>query len=583
MDDQTSNSASNEEQNNLDNIESNPDDNNNDSGDANEAQNDIGDLQIKKTSDEANQDQGSTSAYSSSSSSSSNDRDHHRDRSDRGDRGDRSHRGGSDSREIEEETKVFIGGLGFEMPEEAVKEAMSRFGKVLSVELIRHKDTGKPKGFGFVVFYKKQSRLDAIAAASIEILGRICNINDALSRNASRDKHNPRSTEFDEKKLFIGGLTDDHTDPILRRYFSQFGEVKDIQLMTHRDTGRPRGFGFVRFCDLDAVEKVLSMQGQHNINGQNVDVKRASPKQSDDRSRGGYDGGRGGGGYDGGYGRQDHYGGGDRYGGGGGGDRYGGDRYGGDRYGGGGGGDRYGGDRYGGDRYGSAGGHRGGYDRDDRYGGGRGRDDRYGGGGRDSYGGRGGYSGGNDRYGGGSSGYRDTYNNNRGGGSLGGGSGGGYSGGYSGGSSTQNPNVNVNVPVQPQLGDTQALLGVLAESGLLSQLQGQQSQQPSNAVLGQTLNVLQSVIGSAGGLQPQQSQPQQQHQQQFQQPQVSQDSYGGGNTNSNMMDPFASMRGSISNTHPQQQPQQQQNQSSSGYYKERGSHTRDQRGYHPYR
>lgn len=98
-------------------------------------------------------------------------------------------------------------------------------------------------------------------------------------------------------KLFIGGLawhTDDNT---LRAKFEEFGQVEEAVVVKDRDTGRSRGFGFVRFAS-DA-EADTAMQNMNNVefDGRTIRVDKAS-----DRAGGG-GGGGGRGGYGGGYGR----------------------------------------------------------------------------------------------------------------------------------------------------------------------------------------------------------------------------------------------------------------------------------------
>jgi len=127
------------------------------------------------------------------------------------------------------------------------------------------------------------------------------------------------------KKLFVGGLswnTDDHG---LRMAFEQHGEVTDAKVITDRDTGRSRGFGFVTFSEeSDGTNAIEQM------NGVELDGRTLNVNEAQERSGGGGRGGRGGGG-----GRN---GGGGGYGGGGGGRNGGGGGYGG---GGGGGGNRW--------------------------------------------------------------------------------------------------------------------------------------------------------------------------------------------------------------------------------------------------
>ncbi len=129
------------------------------------------------------------------------------------------------------------------------------------------------------------------------------------------------------KKLFVGGLSWDTTDDGLREAFSRFGSVIEAKVVTDRETGRSRGFGFVGYQDpADGATAQQAMDGA-SLDGRSIRVNAAEDKPGGARTGGG---GGGGGGYGGG-------GGGGGYGGGGGGGGRGGDR--GGR--GGGGGGRY--------------------------------------------------------------------------------------------------------------------------------------------------------------------------------------------------------------------------------------------------
>ena len=120
-------------------------------------------------------------------------------------------------------------------------------------------------------------------------------------------------------KLFVGGLSWDTNDATLRAAFAACGEVTDAKVITDRETGRSRGFGFVTMSnDAGAREAVSRMDGQ-SIDSRTVKVSEAqerSPRGGGDG--GGYGGGGGGRGGDyggGGGGRGGDYGGGGGYGG----------------------------------------------------------------------------------------------------------------------------------------------------------------------------------------------------------------------------------------------------------------------------
>ena len=153
------------------------------------------------------------------------------------------------------------------------------------------------------------------------------------------------------QRIYVGNLPFSATEGEVAELFGQYGEIVSCSLPKDRETGRPRGFGFVEMEDEDAKTAISALDGK-DMGGRALRVNEAQPREQ--RSFGG-GGGGGGGGYGGGGGGG--YGGGSRGGGGGYGDRGGGDRgggYGGGYGGGGGGGrrdDRGGGSRGGGGRY----------------------------------------------------------------------------------------------------------------------------------------------------------------------------------------------------------------------------------------
>ena len=123
------------------------------------------------------------------------------------------------------------------------------------------------------------------------------------------------------KKLYVGNLSYDVDSSALEALFTPHGSVQSAQIITDRDTGRSKGFGFVEMnSDAEAQAAIAALNGQEN-GGRALTVNEAKPRE--DRPRGGggggYGGGGGGGGGRGGYGGG---GGGGRSGGGGGRSRY---------------------------------------------------------------------------------------------------------------------------------------------------------------------------------------------------------------------------------------------------------------------
>ena len=116
------------------------------------------------------------------------------------------------------------------------------------------------------------------------------------------------------KRIYCGNLSFQSTEDDVRNLFAQHGEVTNVHMVMDRETGRPRGFAFVEMATEEQAQKAIKALDGQNVQGRNLKVNEAQPRE--DRGGGGGGGGRGGyGGGGGGYGG----GGGGGYGGGGGG------------------------------------------------------------------------------------------------------------------------------------------------------------------------------------------------------------------------------------------------------------------------
>jgi cold-inducible RNA-binding protein len=99
------------------------------------------------------------------------------------------------------------------------------------------------------------------------------------------------------KKLFVGGLSWGTTDDGLHSAFSKFGEIVEAKVITDRETGRSRGFGFVTFAaDESAASAIAEMNGTE-LDGRSIKVNEAEDKgpRGGGGGGGGGRGGRGGG------------------------------------------------------------------------------------------------------------------------------------------------------------------------------------------------------------------------------------------------------------------------------------------------
>lgn len=92
-----------------------------------------------------------------------------------------------------------------------------------------------------------------------------------------------------QQNLFIGSLAYATTDDGLQAHFAQVGPVKSARVITDRDTGRSKGFGFVEMENDDDNQKAIDQLNGKDLDGRSINVSLAKPKE--DRPAGGNNGG----------------------------------------------------------------------------------------------------------------------------------------------------------------------------------------------------------------------------------------------------------------------------------------------------
>ncbi len=91
-------------------------------------------------------------------------------------------------------------------------------------------------------------------------------------------------------KLYVGNLSYDTTEDQIRTLFTQAGEVAEIALITDRDTGRPKGFGFVQMKSEEGAKEAIKRFNGFTLENRALTVNEARPRE-ERPSNGGYGGG----------------------------------------------------------------------------------------------------------------------------------------------------------------------------------------------------------------------------------------------------------------------------------------------------
>ncbi|EGI68604.1 RNA-binding protein squid [Acromyrmex echinatior] len=224
------------------------------------------------------------------------------------------------NQESQEDRKLFVGGLSWETTDKELREHFSAYGDIESINVKTDPNTGRSRGFAFIVFAKAES-LDKIMSAGDHVI--------------NNKKVDPKKAKARHGKIFVGGLSTELSDDDIKNFFSQFGTIVEVEMPFDKTKNQRKGFCFITFESEQVVNELLKTSKQ-TINGKEVDVKKATPKPDGMIGMRGGPGGRGsrgarggrgrgfgqggwgqggyGGGYSGGYGQGGYGGGYDGYG-----------------------------------------------------------------------------------------------------------------------------------------------------------------------------------------------------------------------------------------------------------------------------
>ncbi|XP_066993461.1 heterogeneous nuclear ribonucleoprotein D0 [Anabrus simplex] len=168
--------------------------------------------------------------------------------------------------------KIFVGGITPDISDLDIKNFFSQFGTVVEVQSPYDKAKNQRKGFCFITFDSKDAVYNLLKNPKQYINGKAVDLRIAVT--------NPESTwgtsanGWQGGKIFVGGLTPDITDAEIRKFFSQYGPVIEVQSPYDKAKNQRKGFCFITFASKDAVHKLLKNPVKY-INGKKVDLRMA--------------------------------------------------------------------------------------------------------------------------------------------------------------------------------------------------------------------------------------------------------------------------------------------------------------------
>jgi len=202
----------------------------------------------------------------------------------------------------EEESKtLFVGQLSWNVDNDWLKTEFEKAGEVVSARVQMDRQSGRSRGFGYVEFATAAEAQSALEKCQgMEIDGRAVKLDLSAPRQPNPTA---RAKQFGDvpgepsPTLFVGNISWNTTEDMLWEHFGQFGEVSSVRVPTDRESGKPKGFGYVEYADVESAKKGFEGASGSEIDGRYIRLDYSQPRDASGgggggRGRGGDRGGR---------------------------------------------------------------------------------------------------------------------------------------------------------------------------------------------------------------------------------------------------------------------------------------------------
>ncbi|CAN1750744.1 Polyadenylate-binding protein RBP47B' [Linum perenne] len=180
---------------------------------------------------------------------------------------------------LEEVRTLWIGDLQYWADENYLSSCFSHTGELISVKIIRNKLTGQPEGYGFVEFVSHQAAeriLQTYNGTQMPGTELTFRLNWASFGTGER-----RPDAGPEHSIFVGDLAPDVTDLLLQETFrTQYMTVRGAKVVTDPNTGRSKGYGFVKFGDENERNRAMSEMNGVYCSTRPMRISAATPKKT---------------------------------------------------------------------------------------------------------------------------------------------------------------------------------------------------------------------------------------------------------------------------------------------------------------
>ncbi|XBH92603.1 hypothetical protein VPH35_083693 [Triticum aestivum] len=179
----------------------------------------------------------------------------------------------------EENKTIWVGDLHYWMDENYLHTCFGYTGEVVAIKVIRNKQTGQSEGYGFVEFYSHAAAekvLDGFAGHIMPNTDQPFRINWASFSMGDR-----RSDIASDHSIFVGDLASDVNDTaLLETFSSRYSSVKGAKVVIDANTGRSKGYGFVRFGDDSEKTNAMTEMNGVYCSTRPMRIGPATPRKS---------------------------------------------------------------------------------------------------------------------------------------------------------------------------------------------------------------------------------------------------------------------------------------------------------------
>ncbi|MCL7047599.1 hypothetical protein MKW94_017245 [Papaver nudicaule] len=200
--------------------------------------------------------------------------------------------------------KLFVHGLGWETNSDKLREIFSVYGELEDCNIVVDKNTGKSKGYGFILFKHRKSASKALKEPQKKIENRMtaCQlassgpVNIPSQQQHQHQQHQHQQQQFQQmnkknggnpgvpsqqtqemlqRKIYVANVHPEINGEKLHSFFSKFGEIEEGPLGFDKNTGKPKGFALFIYKTLEGAKKALE-EPSKNFDGHVLHVQKAT-------------------------------------------------------------------------------------------------------------------------------------------------------------------------------------------------------------------------------------------------------------------------------------------------------------------